>query len=152
MLKAFNVNETRDYIVTTERVEQAKDPSYQPTIFHLGVLTSALSSFISDSSLGFQVNGQGPDSQADAKVNLSARRREIVRFGLKGWTNFQDADGKDVTPEFQSFPIGKSRPRQGLTDASIDLVKPWISELAKEIESDNLFTGAEEKNSAAPSR
>ena len=147
----IDVNETREYILK----QDLELSSEKQTIFHLGVLDARLARHLKDSVVSFAVNDKGPDAQASVVLNRATLQLQIVRFGLKSWSNLLNKSGSPVpfNPEIhqKSFPIPKCGNRTGLTDAAIDMLKPFLSELAREIESDNWMDEAEEKNSESPS-
>jgi hypothetical protein len=137
MYVAFDVNQTRDYQL--KKHQGPKEP-----IFVLGVLDSSLAAHLADTGVTFS-RPQKDEQEAEVKVHTNVKNREIVRFGLKSVRNMKDAAGNDVVLELQEFstPIGM---RRGLTDASLNLVKPDINELADVIDSDNTLTEDDAKN------
>lgn len=149
-VKAFNINQTRTYSLK-------RDKGPQKTIFHLGVLDSALSTYLFDMLVAWRrPAGEDPETRGSfVTMNKFQRDREVVKFGLKGWENFQDEGGNLI--EFsqkehtQSYPVPNVGNRHGLTPRALDLLKPYLTELAEEIEQDNLLTGEDEKNSGGPS-
>lgn len=145
MLIAFDVNLVSEYVLAAE----AKDPS--PTVFLTGVLDSALAAYLIDSSGKFIVDNSTTPPRADVKVNRSYRDREIVKFGLKGWRNFKQKDGSDASFLQAQVDVPGIGKRLALTDACLNQVKPWISELARKIEEDNTVTKDDEKNSSPSS-
>jgi hypothetical protein len=168
-VKAFNINQTREYCLKGDpahkfeigqgtgclkckKPEDAAPHHESPTTFTLGVLDSALSTHLLDKLVGYRKNDKGPEDRADTVVlNKFTRDREIVKYGLKGWSGFMDAVN-DHAVEFDpklhqksyALPFGN---RNGLSDKALDLLKPFLSELAEEIESDNIVTEQDAKNS-----
>jgi hypothetical protein len=68
-----------------------------------------------------------------------------VRFGLKGWRNFKDAAGSEITPAFvKAFIAGKSY--QVLADdvvRQLDLPASWSDKLPFIVARQQLPSGAE---------
>lgn len=151
-LVCFDLNETREYILKQEQEKLAQNPSYQPTVFKLGILDTALSTELMDSMTAFQRNDKSPDDDGTITVHYAKRRMQVVRFGVKGWTNLVDKQGNPVEPKFKNHQVAKGLQRMGLTDESLNVIKPWIKELAGKIESDNSFLENDEKNSDTPSK
>ena len=150
-VKAFNIHQTRTYSLKAD-----EGPS--KTVFHLGVLDSALSTYLWDSLMAWKRpnNGQDPEGPGSMVVmNKFQRDREVVKFGLKGWDNFQDEKGADIPfdPKLhtKSYPVQGVGNRTGLSHIALDLLKPFLTELAEQIESDNILTEQDEKNSDGPS-
>lgn len=96
------------------------------------------------------MNDKGQDAKADISFNSNTWNLEVVRFGLKGWENFRDKRGElipfDVKTHMISVGLKKCGPRIGLTDKALDLLKPYIAKLAKQIERDNWLDEDEVKN------
>jgi hypothetical protein len=151
MAIAFDVKETREYILEADR----KLLPEQQTIFVLGTLDSSLAGQINDASVDFQLNDKEPDGEANIQWRRGFRQLQLVRFGLKGWSNFLDRQGKqirfDPKEHAQSFAVPAVGDRDGLKDSTLDLLKPYIRELATEIDKDNRLGKEEEKNSVTPS-
>ena len=145
MIQAFDVSETREYSLKA-------DTSEPKTVFILGWLDSALQAHLNDSTVGFRANGKGPNSQADVRVNTNMRLREIVKFGVKGWKHFLDKNGQEIQLDFVSVPIARSGNRSGLSDRCLDLLKPYIPELAKQIEAGSWLTTEEAGDFDLPSQ
>jgi hypothetical protein len=145
MIQAFDVSETREYSLQSDKGEPK-------TVFIVGWLDSALQAFVNDRTVGFRANGRGPDTQADVNVNTNMRLREIVKFGVRGWRNFQDKNSQDVPVDFVSVSLGRSGNRTGLSARCRDVLKPYIPELAKQIESGSWLTADEAGNFDLPSQ
>jgi hypothetical protein len=152
MAIAFDVKETREYILEADR----KLPPEQQTIFILGTLDSSLAGHINDASIDFQMNDKGPDREANIQWRRAFRQLQLVRFGLKGWSNLFDRQGKEIRfdpkDHTKSYAVSNVGNREGLTDRALDLIKPYIRELAKQINEANWLDEEEEKNSDAPSQ
>jgi len=149
MLVALDIHQTREYT-------SPRDQGEPKTVFVLGVLDSALAARLNDSTFGWRRNDKGPEQAADLHINRQMRNREIVRFGLKGWKNLAGADDQLVefdpkVHRLKSVAVPDVGNREGLSDIALDLLKPYLSELAAVIEADNIITKEEEKNSDTPS-
>lgn len=152
MAIAFDINETREYILKTDR----ELPSEQQTIFLIGTLDALISNHLKDGSLAFKMSEQGPDAKADIAYNSNFSAMEKVRFGLKEWKNLLDKTGKEILFDERiyrkSFAVPKCGNRTGLTDIALNLIKPYLKELASEVENENWLSELAEKNSDLPSK
>lgn len=144
MITALDINITREYSLLD-------DKDSPKTIFMLGALDAILASYLIDNAIIYK--RPGPDQEPTTDVILLNRWRqlEIVRFGIKGWKHFSTAAGKEATFATKEFEIPNVGKRQGLTDDSLNYLKPYIAELALEITRDNTISEEEEKNSDTPS-
>jgi hypothetical protein len=144
MVIAFDVKQVREYSLISDKGENR-------TIFQLGVIDARLSSFISDKGRTFSVGTGGPEASAMVTVDMDQQNYNTVRYGLRGWSNFQNASGFDqkfATTEENVPGVGR---RMAVTPECMDLIKPFITELALEIRKDNTFAEQDSKNSAQPS-
>ena len=82
-ITGINLTLTVDYV-------SKLDKSENKTIWKLGVLNSEAYAFVSEKV---------------ATKTLKAML-DVVRFGLKGFENFKDSDGKDIKFDSVSFPLG----------------------------------------------
>jgi hypothetical protein len=140
MIIAFDANQKRQFYLKAD--EKKASP------FLIGVLDSALASHLSDKTILYKRSGTDNLRSADAVINSHWHDREVVRFGLKGFpTDFKTKDGSPATFEIKEFDVLEVGKRTGLTDESLNFVKPFIAELADAIEEDNTITEKEEKNS-----
>jgi hypothetical protein len=140
MLVALRLSAVRDFV-------SASDVGTERTIFKLGVLDSITRSSLEDAHTQFTVDTTGTGGQAQMKISRRARDMEIVRHGLRGWDNFQDAEGNQVKFETTSRPgpAGTSVPL--VSDACLKMI-PYalIEELAREILKDNTISKEDEGN------
>lgn len=135
---AFDVNQVRDYT-------SPQDKGENKTVFKIGVLDSRLFYYLQDRSRTFGVNNLGPDAPATVNLDVETRNYKVVKYGLRGWENLLDNNGKEVSPKFRPDSLPNVGTRQGLTDDSMDMIKLLIPELAAEILKDNTFTPDEER-------
>jgi hypothetical protein len=140
MVTAFDVKQTREYSLKSDTGEN-------PTKFLIGVLDSRLSCFLYDKTRVFEVNSNGASSPAtQVSIDLMQEKFNIVRFGLKGWSGFKDSSGVEVLFKTKPEDVHKVGIRQSATPECMDMIKPFISELAEQIVLDDTFSKAEEKN------
>jgi hypothetical protein len=101
----------------------------EKTGFELGAVDVIVRSAIQDNAQSW-ISGEGGMQM----VNKSATKNyEMVRFGLKGWTNFKDAKGNELKIEFVDRIVGGA-PYKIVSDDSLKLIPgPVIAELADEI-------------------
>jgi hypothetical protein len=117
------------------------------TVFRLGVLDVFLMGMIYDSS---SIIGRGVDTdvgQIDVKTRLNATNIDAVRYGLRGWTHFPDAQGNDI--QFTTVDrIVQGRTYKAVTDECLSrLGIQLISELGQQIKTASEVGKAETKNS-----
>lgn len=142
MARAFDINATREYVLTEDRGK----PEDEQTKFHLGVLDSRLAAKLSDKSKAFGVNAKGDDdSAATVTLQFDTMHWDVVRYGLKGWDNFPGKDGAEVKCVRKNESVAGVGNRMGLTPESMDYLKPYIDELAKEILKDSQVTEDEKR-------
>jgi|ERR1041384_1108649 hypothetical protein len=139
MLRAIDPGYVWDFSLEPESVADR-------TVFKLGVVDSILMGAIEDGRVQYKVNNNGPDAPADTTINVKSRNIDVVRFGLKGWKNFQGNDGKDVVFRTEPILVPTVGVRQGLPD---ELVKAfdieWIQKLGAEIRSAHRLSEQEKK-------
>lgn len=114
-----------------------QDTSEDKTIFKIGQIDSITRAYIDDQHYSFK---DLSDTQIHTKF------LDVVRFGLKGWSNFKDKDGFEVEfkTEEKIYPIlGK---RIIVSDESIKrLSLNSIVELGFKIISENTFSDQDKK-------
>lgn len=143
-VNAFDITKVEDYILKRDRT------SDDPTIFHIGKLDITLRGYIEDMSKQFGISGNGEaEASATVSMNLSKKDIEAVRFGIKGWDNFQNS-GVAVEFKTESRPT-KIGPRHGLADKLLNWLQPYIDELAEVVWSYNFPSEELKKNSESPS-
>lgn len=117
------------------------------TCFDLSPIDGVLLSAIEDSQTQFKVSGADENGSPDISINLHAKRVEMVRFGLKGWSNFKDATGQDVPFTLSKQPVGRVGVRPCVSPQSLmRLPKQVIDELAEKISEMSTVTKEQEKN------
>jgi len=107
---------TFDYILIEDR--DTEDQS----VFQLRSLTVTEEAQVTD-----RLFAQTPGAD-EMSLRVGTQQLEIVRLGLVGWSNFRDSKGLEVT--------FKKRRAAGLevpTDATLDRIGPWLTEIANAI-------------------
>lgn len=135
---AFDINAIREYTLK-------EDEGPDPTVFLIGRIDSVLRSHIMDSTAKFSKASQASE-QVDASVGVFERFYLLARFGVKGWKGFKDAAGNEIACELVSVPVPGVGNRQGLSERAMNMLQPWLSELAFEVLEDNQLSSAQEKN------
>ncbi|MGA9363317.1 MAG: hypothetical protein WBW16_03020 [Bacteroidota bacterium] len=135
----YDVTQVREYSVEGDSGEDR-------TIFLIGRLDYALRNRVFDEASMYSVNDKGADATATVSVRWHQRNANIVKFGLKGWKNFKDAQGKEILFDQVSVAIPDVGNRKGVSDRCLNLIQPWLAELAREILKDNRLSVEEEKN------
>lgn len=117
MAKVFNINQVTQYKLKAE--EESPDAS----VFNIGALDAQLEAYLLD----------------QVKEKNFTRSFEIVRFGLKGWENFE----AKFETEKVFTGVGE---RTAVTLASMSCIKPYLSELALAIITQQKLTVTDQKN------
>ena len=133
----FDVAETREYTL--------KADTEDPTTWIIGRVDHRLWSSIQDKYQRFALNDLGAEAKGTVSFDLNARNDDFVRFGIKGWRNLKDKQGNDVAFSTESTQTAVGN-RQGLADRMLEMIRPFVAELAAEIEAFNGVTRAEQKN------
>jgi hypothetical protein len=144
MITALDISVTREYSLP-------EDKASPRTIFLLGSLDAVLASYLIDNAIIYKRPGLDQDQTNDVILLNRWRQLEVVRFGVKGWKHFSTREGKEAPFTTKEFDIANVGKRQGLTDDSLNYLKPYISQLAFKVTTDNTISEEEEKNSVTPS-
>lgn len=135
MITAINKDAIFDYSLIEDLVEEK-------TIFQLGVIDAFARAYIDDTHTIVKKEDGSIDD-----ISITNKYIQFVKFGLRGWKNFKDSEGKEVIfqTEEKLFPhIGK---RIIVTDECISkLDLRWIVEIGLEIINHNKLSIAESKN------
>ena len=131
MIKAITPDQTFEYICETDR------DSEQPTKWVLGVLDSHLMSYIEDMVTKLEVSGKKGSDAPDPVFRTGTRRWQLVKFGLRGWVNFQDANGQQVAESFDTVAMfGKNY--KMVNDRVLQLIPSKVlTELAAQLSEQN---------------
>ena len=137
MITGMSLGEVEKYVCRNDKVD--------PTIWELGVLDTTTLAMIQDMSTTYEMD-QLSTQGMKTTLNIRMRNVEIVRFGLKGWSNFKDKNGNDLP--FKSKKLQKYSKECVVVDEDILNRIPLsvINELANEISSRNQLTEEEIKN------
>ena len=139
MVKAITLDETWDYIAECDRDGEDQ------TIWLLGTIDAVLLAQLEDDLLHFKVGAEEGDTETKLKMN--EKNVEVVRHGLKGFTNFTDNGGAEV--RYQKRSVTRAgRSVSVMEDATLRRIPaPIIRELAEQILAGNSLTEDEVKNS-----
>lgn len=138
MIVAFDINAVREYSLRS-------DDGPEKTVFHIGRIDSILRSHIMDSTTRFAKEGEKSD-RVEAEVDISKRFYLLAQFGVKGWKGFKDSAGNEVPFDQVSVPVPGVGNRMGLSERTLNLLQPYLSELALEVLGDNELSAEREKN------
>jgi hypothetical protein len=138
MIKAITPDQTFEYICESDR------GSEQPTKWVLGILDSRLMAHIEDAVAKLEMGKKGSD-QADPVFRTGTRRWLLVKFGLRGWVNFVDANGQPFAESFDTTPLfGKSY--KTVNDRVLELIPTSVlTELAGELSEQNHLQEADKR-------
>jgi hypothetical protein len=105
---ALDPKATYEYVLEEDR----KLPEEEQTVFTLRGLTVAEEARVADNMIA-SIPGQ-----EEFAFRSGTHQLTVLRFGLRGWSNFKSATGSEVT-----FDIGRGNPRQ-VTDEALDRLLP----------------------------
>ena len=106
---AVDPDEVRDYSLT-------KDTGESKVVFQLGVLDSLLRAYIDDKY--YEVTKED-ESVRLTDVQIHAKFVDFVRFGLRGWKNFRDRQGKEVEFAVEEIDVPGVGKRARVKDESL---------------------------------
>lgn len=109
------------------------------TVFELGPLDQRTYTRLVDGAMSV---GQGTGVQ----VRTSQMNYEIVRFGLRGWKNFQNGKGKTVPFLTEKLPVGSTTYHVATDQTLTALGHDLIRELAAKIKSLSQVSVEQAKN------
>ena len=139
MIRPINVGETIEYVLKSDK----KDP----TIWIIGILDSLVKTRLADLGTIYRYNPEAPkDSVAETRMNIAEQDFEFVKFGLKGFKNFKDTKGSEIVLKTEKKTIGNTEYDIVSEDTLKVIPRAAITELAKKIAEENLFSEDEEKN------
>lgn len=142
MIKGIKLDAVRNYV---SNLDPAKGTD-EATVFELGTLDSRIMGRITDKATTMSINPNRPDDEVDTTVNASEVAFETVQYGLRGWKNFVDDDGKEIPFKTTKRNHGGTSYRVVDEDVLKMLPRAVIVELAAEIRKDNELSEAEAKN------
>jgi hypothetical protein len=138
MATAFNVAETKEHVLKAEAEAE------KPTKWMIGRLPHRLYTHLQDKFAEWSVNNLGADAQGSVKFQTYGRNDEFVRFGVKGWTDFLDGNGNQIP--FSTVSIATSVGNYpGLSDRTLEMMRPFIAELSREVAKFNDVEAEEKK-------
>jgi hypothetical protein len=136
-VKVFEVAETKEYTLKADTIE--------PTVWTIGRIGHRLWSNLQDKHSRMEVSGIGGEAEGVVRFDVNGRNDDFVRFGVKGWANLKDKNGNDVAFSTVSTSTGVGNV-QGVSDRLLEMIRPFIAELAGEVERFNAVSGEEAKN------
>lgn len=132
----FEVTETKEYTLKADRED--------PTVWIIGRIDHKLWSHLQDKHSRMEVSGIGGEAEGVVRFDVNGRNDDFVRFGVKGWRNLKKGT-TDVEHSTVSCSTAVGN-RQGLSDRLLEFLRPFIAELAGEVERFNAASGEETKN------
>lgn len=105
---ALDPKATFDYVLMDDR----SLPQEEQTVFQLRGLTVAEEARVADSMIS-SVPGQD-----ELSIRSGTHQLTVLRFGLRGWSNFKDSSGSDI-----HFSVEQRHPRH-VTDEALDRLAP----------------------------
>lgn len=139
MVPSYDINKTIKYSLKND-IDDVK------TVFQIGVLDAKAQAFLNTEFTTVQMKGNGrrnsennPDMEPVISINRDGKDIETVALCLKSVTNFSGV----ISFTEKTYTFGK---RSVLTDAALNLIKPYVPELADAIREASEFTADVEKN------
>lgn len=137
--KAINLTKTKKY--TSEQ-----DPEYgtdKASVFTIGAIDSRTMSHIIDSNMESKI---GPDGEQMSKYNQLTVAYNLVRFGLKDITNFENDDGTPLVFKTEKINYGGKTYTVAADEILSVLPTFLIMELAAEVNEVNTVSETDSKN------
>jgi hypothetical protein len=161
-LIGISVGDTFDYVSDSDPAKKrvdvpidSEDPSKgsrsevvigdDATVFELGVLDVFLMGMIYDRATAIS---KAEDDSLGFSTRVNQTNIEAVRFGLRGWRNFRDRDGREIPFETTKHHVGNRKYMVVADDCLNRLGIRRIRELGQQIKEHSEVQAAEEKNSA----
>lgn len=135
MISPIPVGQIKDFVLPTDK----KDP----TIWRLGTLDSIVKTLIMSKS--FEVRVEGEKIKTSPVVAALELDIEILKFGLKGWTNFK-LNGKEITFKIDKEELGGQKYDVLSRDSIKFIPRNVVTTLANEIFKENELSEEAEKN------
>jgi len=114
------------------------------TVFTLGTLSNRLLSYLQDKATTFKGTSE---ENVEASIMNASLAIEVVRYGLKGFVNLQDSEGKPVEFETQRQNVHGMDVRAVKSSIINVIPKAVVMEMAEELQKRNELSEAESKNS-----
>lgn len=129
MIIPFDVTCIRNYSLKS-------DTSGVPTVFELGFIDAQAAAYLQNEFSSVKI----VDGKPEVQIDIANRDIEAVRLGLKGFRNFGSVAFVSVEKQ---YPFGK---RNVVSDDIINFLKPYVSEIASQIQNDAVLSEQDEKN------
>jgi len=143
MITGIDINETIEYTC-----EGDTDPK---TVFILGVIPTVVMAAVKDKSRTVVMNIFDGEDTPRLKTNLGEMQLEYVRYGLKGWRQMVDKDGKDIVFQNETVQHG-GKDVKVASDESLNVIPDDVmTELSGVVQKMNSLNAKEIKNSKSPS-
>ncbi|MBS7812349.1 hypothetical protein [Roseococcus pinisoli] len=130
------------------KYQSKSDPDYgtdQATTFELGPVDVFCDTQIFDRMLEYKTDDA--DGVEASRFMMNQMNLDKVRFGLRGWTNFQNEKGEQVAFSSTIRQVA-GRPYTVASNEAVALLGiELVRELAEKIRSLNIVTAADAKNS-----
>lgn len=116
------------------------------TVFWLGTLPVDLRTKIEDGLVGFVDAASGASQTASLRVNTARQNLEALRFGLKGFENFQDPDGNQIKFETEKVSLDGRTYDAVTLECLAHFDTRVINELGGQVRRANAVSAVERKN------
>jgi hypothetical protein len=144
MLVGLNINATREYV---SKLDPDKGTAKE-TVFTLGTLDTYVMGRVRDKLTTIEsVTFAGTDAVPATQLQIHASRIEACRFGIRGWKNLVDENGKEIEFKTDTITVGFKRYEVVKEDLLKIIPLDVLLELADVILKDNTVTEKEVGNS-----
>jgi hypothetical protein len=140
MFQAIDVKAIKKYV-------SPNDPDKNnPTVFHHGIIEPVLRAHIEGKCFNSEINDKNKDGKRIVNINVTKHSILIVKYGLRGIENFNDAAGHPVRFELGNHNINGVNYPALPDDIIAALGTDLINELAEQIIGNQEVSEEQEKN------
>ena len=141
-IQAIDLAEVTDYVSKFDKGK--KD---EQTIWQLGCLDSRIKKSIEDIAWEYEANPNAPsEAKAKASFNIGKTELDFVQFGLKGFKNFRNKQGKEIYYKDETKNVNGKIYHVLNSDLLGIIPGNIIAELAEKIKEINNVSEEERKN------
>lgn len=138
----ISLDATRTY----ESVYDSAKGTPEATKFQIGTLDSRVLGRLKDMATSIVVDSNDSSGEIQTNINANDVNFQTVCFGLRGWENFTDENGKDIKFKTTKRTMGPNSYTIADPELVCKIPEVVIAELASEIRKSNELTETETKN------
>jgi hypothetical protein len=94
-IKGLAMDSITEYVSNLDPVKGTEQEAGEATVFMLGPLSARVQALIKDAATSYRPNEEDADTVV-GEFNPNKVTYLTVQYGLRGWKNFQAADGSDL--------------------------------------------------------